>query len=124
MSKELFTWRGESGELYEYAVFEMPFEPDANNDGNYIFAKCVGDDDWQPVYIGQGELKDAYNRAIEKGCVQKHGATHYHMFIEADMLRREAEEADLIKGYPQCMEPDGCNEVVPQPTTGVFRRRS
>lgn len=103
------TWTGETGTTYRYFVYEMPFNPSANQDGNYIFTKLVNNR-WRPIYFGQGDLKDRYDAAIKERCVTQKGATHYHVHLNGNATDRRAEEKDLIAGYPNCRKPVGCNE--------------
>lgn len=105
-------WTGISGTSYTYHVHNISWRPGPNQNGNYIFAKVVNGV-WQPVYIGQGNLQERYDAAIKEGCVTTKGATNYHVHLESDQGARELEEADLIAGHPTCMEPTGCNDVVP-----------
>ena len=101
-------WPGESGAAYAYTVHELLWRPNAEQDGNYIFAKIV-DDAWHAVYIGQGDLQDRYDAALSKGCVMLKSATHYHYHLNDDKDDREQEESDLIAGNPECKQPNGCN---------------
>ena len=104
-----FTWTGRSGRSYTYNVYQMPANPNSV-DGNYVFAKIVNGR-WQPIYFGQGDLRDRYNAAIREGCVTRKGATHWHAHTEANAQTRRNEESDLIAGNSACRPPSGCNEV-------------
>ena len=108
MSDEHWEWRGKSGAFYRYAVHELPYRPDPDSDGNYIFARFENGH-WQAVYIGQGDLRDRYDGAFNDGCVTERGATHWHAHPQPDSALRKAEEADLIAGNIQCWAPNGCN---------------
>lgn len=110
MSSNGHHWIGKSGKPYWYAIHELPWLPDPNQYGNYIFAKFVNGR-WQPVYIGEGDLRDRYNAALREGCVTKKNATHYHEHLQSSKSAGVEEEADLIAGNPDCMEPTGCNKI-------------
>ena len=104
-------WRGQSGKTYSYQVHDLNQRPTADEEGNYIFAKCVDyvDYAWKAVYVGQGNLQDRYDAAIKEGCVTRKGATHYHSHPNSNTDSRQEEEQDIIKGNPECQWPDGCN---------------
>jgi hypothetical protein len=101
-------WTGASGKQYKYAVF--PRHPSIIEiDGNYIYAKIVGDR-YQAVYIGQGNLSvratDDHHRT---DCIDSKGATSVHLHantVEADRL---AEERDLLASNPDACAQNGCN---------------
>lgn len=48
---------------------------------------------------------------MNESCVKSRGATHYsyHTRHANDEAARKAEEADIIKGNPECQVPTGCN---------------
>lgn len=104
-------WLGASGTIYSYFVYPIHERPPTNDKGNYIFAKRRPLGGWDAVYVGQGELRNRYDAAIREKCVNRKGATHYHRHMNPIDVRREAEEADIIDGHPECRAPDGCNEV-------------
>ena len=104
----MIDWRGNSGALYNYAVYELPWPPNAGQDGNYIFAKRISGI-WYAVYIGQGDLRARYDAALREGCVTSKSATHYHFHLNSDASARRNEERDLIAGNPECKWPNGCN---------------
>lgn len=101
-------WRGKSGESYTYEIHKLPWRPSPNQDGNYIFAKKPGQF-WHAVYVGQGNLQDRYDAALDDGCVTVKGATHYHVHLNSNSNSRTREESDIIAGNPECMDPTGCN---------------
>lgn len=108
MSDQTVNWPGSSGTTYTYHVNQLPWRPDAGQEGNYIFAKVVNGV-WKAVYIGQGILRDRYDAALQEGCVSTKGATHYHAHLNASASARLSEEQDLIDGRPECIWPTGCN---------------
>ena len=59
-----------------------------HQEGNYIFTKIVNKS-WFPIYIGQGDLQDRYDAALEEGCVESMGATHYHVRSNGNKDDRE-----------------------------------
>ncbi len=113
MSSNHHHWSGGTGEQYFHIIHKMPCRPYSNNEGNYVFAKLV-DDNWQAVYIGEGKLRDRYDEAMNKECVTDKDATHYHWHLNADADERFYEEADMIDGNDECMEPTGCNRQRPK----------
>ena len=112
-------WTGESGLRYSFTNYVIDWTGASNNalppdlEGNYIFAK-IKNGQWQAVYIGEGILLDRYSAAINEGCVFEKGATNYHAHVASNELLRKAEEGDLIRGNPECLDPIGCNVVVPR----------
>ena len=103
------SWRGASGRLYPYEYERLPAPPATNAEGNYTFAKVIGNR-WHTVYVGQGKLRDRYDAAIREGCVTRKSATHYHWHLNASEAAREQEESDIIRGNSECRAPTGCNE--------------
>ena len=105
---DTFNWRGASGSTYTYHIRSLSWIPDPGQDGNYIFAKLVNGY-WHAVYVGQGDLRNRRDAAIRDGCVNRKGATHYHVHLNNDVAARRAEESDIIAGNPECVAPVGCN---------------
>ena len=101
-------WTGASGTSYTYHVHQLPWRPNNNQEGNYIFTKIINKS-WLPIYIGQGDLQDRYDAALAEGCVESKSATHYHVRSNGNKDDREGEESDLIAGNTQCKWPNGCN---------------
>lgn len=102
-------WEGASGKTYQYILRPLHTSPPSGK-GNYIFAKKV-QDSFDAVYVGQGDLPERYDAAMDEGCVQKRGATHYcyHTRNANSRTDRQDEELDIIKGHPECKAPNGCN---------------
>jgi hypothetical protein len=65
--------------------------------------------EWQPVYFGEGDLKERLNAAKKDGCVIRKGATHIHEHLNANAASRKAEESDLLANFPVAYAPIGCN---------------
>src|SRR5271154_6146866 len=88
-------WLGASGQSYTYHIYSNPPHFNADQDGNYIYAKKNQEGKWVPIYIGQGCLSDrcceSHHRA---GCIQSKGATHVHAHLQASEATRKAEEKD------------------------------
>lgn len=101
-------WPGKSHRKYKYYVCELSFNPSPNQDGNYIFAKIVNGS-WQPVYIGEGDLKERKAAHMKNGCVTQKGATHFHCHLNSGKEAQQAEEGDLLANFPQAFWPTGCN---------------
>ncbi len=108
---ETIEWQGASGHRYTYYIHDMSFDPNAGQDGNYIFARKVSSG-WEAVYVGQGDLKDRRNAAINDGCVDEKGATQFHCHNNSVERNRKAEESDVLGGNPEAYVPTGCNEKI------------
>jgi hypothetical protein len=108
MHEGICVWTGASGAKYTYYIYAIPPNFDPNQDGNYIYTKRV-ENLWQPIYIGQGDLRDRtlnHHRAV---CIAGKGATHVHAQLNADEAARTRQEADLLANYAQAYTPAGCN---------------
>ncbi len=107
---EYVEWHGTSGRSYEYHIYDISFDPESNQDGNYIFAKQIPNG-WEAVYVGEGDLKDRKDAARGgESCVDRKGATHFHCHLNANAGDRKTEEADVLDGNPEAYAPTGCNE--------------
>ena len=106
-------WRGMSGRQYTFYVFQLPYAFNANQDGNYIFARLNEQQLWVPVYIGQGDLARRANPDThERGmCIRQRGATHVHCHLNPLQADRLTEERDLLNRYTNAHAPYGCNEA-------------
>jgi hypothetical protein len=106
-------WVGASGVQYTYYIFALPpnFDPNfnPNQNGNYIYAKLV-ENYWQPIYIGQGDLRDRTQNHHKAECIARRSATHVHARLNEREADRKREEADLLANYTQAYAPTGCNE--------------
>jgi len=67
-------WTGASGTKYTYWVYELPANLSSGQNGNYIYAKVV-DEYWQPLYMGQGDLRDRtdIDNHHQSSCLMKWG---------------------------------------------------
>ncbi len=94
---ETHRWTGKSGNGYTYYVYEIG-HPMQDKDGNYIYAKADTYGTWQPVYIGQGNLRDRSDTGSHHkgGCINRNEATHFHAHLNALQSSRQAEELDLL----------------------------
>ena len=101
-------WNGASGAQYTYYIFAAPPNFSASQDGNYIYSKLV-ENYWQPIYIGEGDLRDRTENHHRAECLAKKGATHVHAHLNASQQDRRREESDLLAGYIQAYVPAGCN---------------
>jgi hypothetical protein len=96
--------RGQSGTEYQYWIHRIGTYF-SDEPGNYIYAKEVEPDVWQPVYIGHtSSLEDRLADDEKEACARRHGATHVHVHTTpGGEARRAAEEADLIARWtPAC----------------------
>ncbi len=105
------TWTGASGKQYDYHVYKIPAVFDPGQIGNYIYAKVNENNNWVPIYIGEGDLKERANldRHHQGECIKRKGATHFHCHLNPVKEARLAEEADLLAGHPEAYVPTGCN---------------
>lgn len=104
-------WNGASGTEYGYWSRKLPYSCDAGQNGNYIFTKIVNDE-WVPIYIGQGDINDRVNDETHYNCAIGKDATHVHVHTNSTEEDRIAEEQDLLKGHPSAYKPIGCNEKI------------
>ena len=103
-------WTGVSGTQYTYYIW--PRHPDIGADqlGNYIYAKPNSQNQWVPVYIGQGDLSvRATSDHHRTSCIDSKGATAVHVHLNPKEVDRLNEERDLLANYPQAYTPTGCN---------------
>lgn len=106
-----FVWVGASGRSYTYYIYTNPPNFNANQDGNYIYARQDQRGEWIPIYIGQGCLSERCCPAHHKArCIGQKGATHVHAHLNGVEQARLAEEDDLLAAHPEAYEPIGCNE--------------
>jgi hypothetical protein len=104
-------WKGASGTSYNYHIHELPVGFNPNQPGNYIFTKLNSENRWIPIYIGQGDLGDRVSENHHQWtCIQRKGATHVHVHMNANEQSRLAEERDLLAYYTNAYAPNGCNE--------------
>lgn len=106
-----FYWIGASGKVYGYWIKTLPFSCDANQKGNYIFAKFINNM-WYPVYIGQGDINERIHDEIHYNCAISKGATHVHVHTNPSESTRLYEERDLLNHYYVAYVPSGCNEKI------------
>jgi hypothetical protein len=105
------TWNGESGAAYSYFIHELPVSFNANQNGNYIYARKNDKGRWVPIYIGQGDLSERIgDDHHQAGCIERKGATHVHVHLNAKQGDRTSEESDLLANYTNAYKPNGCNE--------------
>ena len=102
-------WTGASGKRYGYWCEELPYSCDPSQEGNYIFVKVV-DDEWIPVYIGQGKISDRVNEEAHSSCAIGKGATHVHVHTNPVEKDRIEEKQDLLARHTIAYSPTGCNE--------------
>jgi len=102
-------WPGASGKTYRYFVYQRHPSINQGQDGNYVYAKLVNNQ-WVPVYFGEGDLSSRATSDHHKtDCIDRKGATHVHLHLNARKEDRRAEERDLLANYPQAYAPTGCN---------------
>ena len=112
MAEQTCTWTGASGTNYTYYVYPRGTSINAAN-GNYVYTKLNGQNQWVPVYFGEGDLSKRAGSAggdhHRKTCIDSKSATHVHMHLNATESARRAEEKDLLARYKNALVPDGCN---------------
>lgn len=108
MAKKTASWIGASGKEYVYLIYPIETDFDPDQDGNYIFTK-MEDDEWVPVYIGEGDLQDRINDPEHRPCALDRGATHLHVHLNPLEDDRTSEERDLLANHPEAYDPPGCN---------------
>lgn len=109
--RETCDWVGTSGRSYTYYIYSLPATLDPNQDGNYIYTKPNIQQQWVPIYIGEGDLADrASDNHHQATCIKRKGATHFHCHINAREQERSNEETDLLNNYAIAYQPNGCNE--------------
>ena len=102
---------GASRAQYTYYIFAIPANFNANQNGNYIYTKIVTNA-WQPIYIGEGDLREREQNHHKASCIALRGATHIHAHLNAKKADRTSEESDLLGRYTQAYAPTGCNERI------------
>jgi hypothetical protein len=106
-------WGGASGTAYTYNIHQLPVSFNPNQPGNYIFCKLNAQNQWVPIYIGEGDLGERISDKHHKWtCVKSKGATHVHEHLNAIESNRLAEEKDMLAGHPIAYAPYGCNEKI------------
>lgn len=101
-------WSGASGKSYTYEVHNLDWVPATDQDGNYVFAK-LSRNTWYAVYVGEGDIQERMAAALDRGCVTRKGATHFHCHLNDNKRSRLDEEGDVLNGNPEAFEPEGCN---------------
>ncbi len=99
--------------LYEVCFYPGSGKPeiDANEAGNFIYARMDPQRAWIPIFIGQGDLTEVGMFDPKKiECILEKGATHVHVRVNSSKEARIAEASDLLANYPQAYAPEGCNE--------------
>lgn len=97
-------WPGASGRKYLYRIYPIgqAFKAVA---GNYIFAKEIEYNLFQPVYVGEtSDLSERFDYHHKKNCIQRNGATHIMAHAnDGGETARRTEEADLVRYHsPAC----------------------
>lgn len=103
-------WIGSSGKQYTYFVRELPVNFSADQNGNYIYSKLNQSNEWVPIYIGQGDMKEEMESHHNATCIKDNGATHVHVHKKVNEDARLNEKQDLLASYTNAYAPTGCNE--------------
>ena len=101
-------WTGTLGWKYEYQIYPVGTELD-NVEGNYIYAHHNGRN-WEPLYIGAGNLRAETLDHPQAACIKRKGGSHIHAHPNEDEQDREREAADLLRYHAGAYAPSGCNE--------------
>ena len=107
MKKLIYNWKGIQNE-YSFELSDINVTFASESEGNYIFAKLVGDM-WEAVYIGEGILQERTQDKRHRTCAISKGATHIFWHSNSDEALRKAEEADLLAYNTEAYAPKGCN---------------
>jgi hypothetical protein len=112
MAGETYTWTGASGTAYFFYVYPRHPIINSNQMGNYIYAKRNQNNQWVPVYIGQGDLSvRCTTNHHQIRCLDSKGSTHIHLRLTAGgEAARKAVENDLLVQYTNAYAPHGCNQ--------------
>jgi hypothetical protein len=113
MADQTCTWTGASGTKYTFYVYPRGTTV-TPMDGNYVYAKLNNQNQWVPVYFGEGDLSQRAGSDSSshhrKRCIDSKGATHVHMHGNGDKDSRRTEEMDLLAYYTNALEANGgCN---------------
>jgi hypothetical protein len=107
------TWTGASGKAYRYYVYPRHPSISDDQDGNYIYVKINAQNQYMPIYIGQGDLSARATKDHHQvRCINSKGATHVLLRLNANEADRLAEEKDLLARFAQAYAPTGCNQRI------------
>ncbi len=110
---EKFEWIGVAGQHYTYIVYSLPANFVHGEFGNYVFAKKSENEEWIPIFIGQGDLGvEISDDHPNLKCIKQKGATHVHVHANDSEWVRVSEEEDLLESYLSAFEPYGCNHSI------------
>ena len=105
-------WIGKSGRVYVFDDYSLDTVFVENLTGNYIFSKWATDNGktvLNPVYIGEGVIKDRIEFRVKEGKIQKKGCNCVSVkLLEKGEDSKKIEE-DLLAEYLSAYEPVGCN---------------
>ncbi len=101
---------GASGEKYSLLNFPLGDEIPYELEGIYLFSRYKGElENWEIVFIGNGNIKEETDKLIKEGCVIEKGATHIMVHVDNDEKSQIRKKIDMIEGNPECYEPYGYN---------------
>ena len=106
----IVTFKGASGNTYEFAAYAM--STSFNNVGAiYIFTAQYYDNQgtsrYRPLYIGKtSELGDRISGHEKQGCVNQNGGNTICVYTESSATKRTEIENDLLANYST-----PCNET-------------
>ncbi|MDE2090296.1 MAG: hypothetical protein KGJ08_00145 [Gammaproteobacteria bacterium] len=109
MHQHTSSFSGASGADYSYAVFPQHFVPQDQQFYNYMFASLSPEGRWNPVFIGQGDLKQYLNDQAHIRGVAHSRSTHVLAHISPDAQQRRMEASDMLASHPQALALSGCN---------------
>jgi len=102
-------WLGKSGKRYDYYGYPIPTKFNPNQKGNYVYARKNPNGKWVPVFIGEGDLREAQFNHPQAKCIAEKGATHIHVRVNPLDDERQAETRDMLEIYENAHAPHGCN---------------
>jgi hypothetical protein len=105
-------WIGISGIVYEFTDYTLDTVFRENVIGNYAFSNKIPKEEGytlNPIYIGEGVLKDRISFRLNEGKVQEKRCNCVSVRILKIGEDSKQIEEDLLAAYPAAYIPTGCN---------------
>jgi hypothetical protein len=109
MHQHTSSFSGASGTDYSYGVFPQDFAPQDKQFYNYMFANLSPEGRWNPLFIGEGNLKQYLSDQARIRNVAHSYSTHVLAHISPDAQRRRMETSDMLVSYPQALTSSNRN---------------
>jgi hypothetical protein len=96
----VFLWTSKSGRKYKYDIYKIG-ELFNSTPGNFIFAREIALNKWNPIYIGEtSNLQELFEMRKEWQCITRYLATHIHVHeSDSNQEKRSLEVSDLLTSY-------------------------